>query len=115
MSLRVPMFRGEATGGQLFMTAPRSLSLVTAPPAGDQPETTYCILPAAVRGMGIFMGAPKGSGKSRFLGRALAWQDFMHSVPLVILDPVGGTIDNFLDKLRREPIEEQKAYWPRVR
>jgi hypothetical protein len=65
--------------------------------------------------MGIFMGAPKGAGKSRFLGRGLAWQDFLHGVPLVILDPVGGTIDNFLDKLRREPLTKQRAHWPRVR
>ncbi|WP_448620073.1 hypothetical protein [Geodermatophilus sp. URMC 65] len=66
--------------------------------------------------MGTFIAAPKGSGKSRLMGRGLAWQDFLHDVPLIILDPVGGTIDNFLDKIRRGPsLQKQREYWKRVR
>ena len=56
-------------------------------------------LPDAGRSMGVHVMAGKGSGKSRLLGRFLGWQDFIAGVPLVIFDPQGGTIDNFLDKL----------------
>src|SRR4051794_14460344 len=82
----------------------------------DEVLCTSCVLPAASRGMGIFFCATRGSGKSRALGRRLAWQDFAgeNPVPLVILDPVGGTIDNLLDKIRRLPVEDQKKLWPRV-
>lgn len=58
-------------------------------------------LPEAGRSMGIHVMAGKGSGKSRLLGRVLGWQDFINKRPLVIFDPQGGTIDNFLDKLLR--------------
>lgn len=56
-------------------------------------------LPDAGRSMGVHVMAGKGSGKSRLLGRILGWQDFVNERPLVIFDPQGGTIDNFLDKL----------------
>lgn len=51
------------------------------------------------RTMGIHICAGRGSGKSRFMGRLLTYQDFVRGVPLVILDPGGPTIRNFLDKL----------------
>ena len=56
-----------------------------------------------------------GSGKSRFLGRVLCWLRFRYCHPQVILDPTGGTIDNFFDKLIRLPRERQEQLWPRVR
>jgi hypothetical protein len=64
--------------------------------------------------MGIHIMAGKGAGKSRLLGRVISWQDFIRGVPLVIFDPHGPTIDNFLDKLTRLPAEVQRQLWPRV-
>lgn len=75
----------------------------------------YLWLPDSARSMGINIMAGKGSGKSRLLGRLIAWLDFVRGVPLVIFDPVGGTIDNFLDKIVRLPDEQQRAAWSRVR
>jgi hypothetical protein len=66
------------------------------------------------RNMGIHMVSGKGSGKSRMLGRVIAWQDFIRGIPLVIFDPHGPTIDNFLDKLTRLPADAQRRLWPRV-
>src|SRR4051794_26264978 len=60
-------------------------------------KRSVCVLPAASRGMGIFFCATRGSGKSRALGRCLAFSDLRAGVPLVILDPIGGTIDNLID------------------
>ncbi len=71
-------------------------------------------LPPAARSMGIHIMAGKGSGKSRLMGRIITWLDFLEGVPQVVLDPVGGTIDNFLDKLVRLPEYYQRRLWPRV-
>jgi hypothetical protein len=67
----------------------------------------HFLLPESHRDLGIHIMAGKGSGKSRLMGRAIAWQDFRNGHPLVILDPVGATIDNFLDKLIRLSRKEQ--------
>lgn len=72
-------------------------------------------LPDHTRSMGIHLQAGKGSGKSRLMGRVLAWLDFVRGIPLVILDPNGPSIDNFLDKLTRLPREQQERLWKRVR
>lgn len=64
-------------------------------------------LPDSSRSMGIHIMAGKGSGKSRLMGRIIAWLDFIRGVPQVIFDPHGPTIDNFLDKLLRLPPELQ--------
>jgi hypothetical protein len=82
----------------------------------QDPDSLHCILPAAARGMGTFIAAPPGSGKSRLIGRRLAWRDFINKIPLVVKDPTGGATDNFLDKIRREPSrKKQEEYWKRVR
>lgn len=71
-------------------------------------------IPDNSRSMGIHIQAGKGSGKSRMMGRLIAWLDFVRGVPLVIFDPHGPTIDNFLDKLTRMPREIQERLWHRV-
>lgn len=71
-------------------------------------------LPDRARSMGTHLMAGKGSGKSRLMGRVIAWLDFLRGTPVVILDPVGPTIDNVLDKLIRLPREEQQRLWSRV-
>src|SRR5215208_6355659 len=45
---------------------------------------------------GMFLMAPTGWGKSRFLG-AQCYQDLLRGVGTVVLDAVGGTIDNLLN------------------
>jgi len=64
--------------------------------------------------MGIHIQSGKGTGKSRLMGRMIAWLDFVRGTPLVIFDPHGPTIDNFLDKLIRLPRNLQERLWPRV-
>jgi hypothetical protein len=63
------------------------------------------------------IGAP-GVGKSRLCGRLLAMQDFVAAIPQVITDPIGGTIDNFLDKVLELqtylPADEGKTLWKRI-
>src|ERR671914_1125089 len=81
---------------------------------------TACTLPASSRVMGLYALAGRGTGKSRLLGRKIASGDFFAGIPQVIFDPVGGTIDNFLDKvtwflhdfpqLARDPIWERIIY-----
>jgi hypothetical protein len=71
------------------------------------------------RRMPVFLDAGSGSGKSRLLGRLWAWQDFLRWIAILILDPHGMTIDNFLDKLSRLPaifpLELRERLWQRVR
>ena len=43
--------------------------------------------------MGTHIVAGKGSGKSRLMGRIIAFLDFLQGVPTVIFDPHGGTIE----------------------
>jgi hypothetical protein len=62
-----------------------------------QPERRS--LSRSSRSMGIYVLAGRGTGKSRLLGRKIAMQDFLAGIPQVIFDPVGATIDNFLDKV----------------
>src|SRR5829696_784881 len=56
---------------------------------------------------GKLLAAPTGWGKSRFLG-ALCYQDLLRGIGTVVLDAVGGAIDNCLNKLLYLPEEEQK-------
>lgn len=71
-------------------------------------------LPDRARSMGIHIMAGKGSGKSRLMGRVIAWLDFLRGIPLVVFDPHGPTIDNFLDKIVHLPKEIQRQLWRRV-
>ena len=59
------------------------------------------------------LGGP-GSGKSRLMGRLIAWMDFLRRIPLIMLDPTGGTWANFADRILRLPPEQQKRAWRRV-
>jgi hypothetical protein len=71
------------------------------------------------RARGILaMGTP-GTGKSTLFGRVIAFFDFVMERPQVIIDPNGGTIDQFLDKvastLRDLPKHKRSAVWERIR
>jgi hypothetical protein len=80
---------------------------------------TARMLPPSARMMGLYILGSRGSGKSRLSGRVLAFHDFRAGVPQVIIDPLGGTIDNFLDKvfrfLQHVRPEHHCAYWQRIR
>jgi hypothetical protein len=56
------------------------------------------------RGMGVHVMGAKGTGKSRLLGRIIAWFDYLRGVPAIVFDPLGGTIDNFLAKAGEDAI-----------
>ena len=76
-------------------------------------------LPNSARARGIVcIGAP-GTGKSTFFGKVPAFLDFVLERPQVIIDPGGGTIDAFLDKVARTirdlPKARRAAVWERIR
>src|ERR671915_2060955 len=88
-------------------------------PANQKPVKKTQGLVLSARAMGIYILGSRGSGKSRLSARVIAWQDYRAEIPLVIIDPLGGTIDNFLDKLSRflqyvHPAKHSQ-YWSRVR
>src|SRR5918992_671649 len=68
--------------------------------------------------MGIYLLAGRGTGKSRLLGRKIAMQDFLAGFTQVVFDPVGATIDNFLDSvtgfLQYIPADERQLFWDRI-
>jgi hypothetical protein len=70
------------------------------------------------RPMGIVVAASRGTGKSRLLGRKLVRADYVFGIPQVVFDPVGATIDNFLDKtyrfLTHVPKSQQRKFWERI-
>jgi hypothetical protein len=75
-------------------------------------------LSRSARSMGIYVLAGRGTGKSRLMGRKIAMQDYLAGFPQVIFDPVGATIDNFLDKVTRFlqyiPAAERDLFWDRI-
>lgn len=71
-------------------------------------------IPDGLRNKGIHCLASRGSGKSRLIGRELAFKDFYRGVATVLIDN-GDAIDNVLDKITRLPESERKKLWPRVR
>jgi hypothetical protein len=81
-----------------------------------QPERRS--LSRSSRSMGVYLRAGRGAGKSRLLGRLIAMQDFLAGFPQVIFDPIGATIDNFLDKvmwfLHDFPELEPDPIWDRI-
>lgn len=72
------------------------------------------LISSSARRMGIHIAAGRGSGKSRLMGRIIGFLDFLQGVPTVILDPHGGTIDNFIDRMMYLPRNYQEKFWKRV-
>jgi hypothetical protein len=75
-------------------------------------------LSRSARSMGMYLLAGRGTGKSRLMGRKIAMQDYLAGFPQVIFDPVGATIDNFLDKVTRFlqeiPVSLHSRFWNRI-
>ncbi len=78
------------------------------------PHTECVFLPFNARFNGLRVGSTRGSGKSTFLGRYLAFSDFCLGMPLVVLDPIGETIDRFFAALGTLPRKIQEKAWERV-
>jgi len=76
-------------------------------------------LPNSARARGIACISAPGTGKSTFFGRVLAFLDYVLERPQVIIDPTGGTIDQFLDQVASRlaflPTAKRRAYWERIR
>lgn len=66
------------------------------------------VIPHSARAMGQRVTGTRGSGKSRLLGRLIAWADVQANIPTVIIDPVGALSDNLLDVVARLPQAEQE-------
>lgn len=73
------------------------------------------VIPDKLRRLGIHIVSGKGTGKSRFMGRLLSFQDVRRGIPTVIIDPKGQTITNLLDRILRLPEVDQLELWPRIR
>jgi hypothetical protein len=82
------------------------------------PQLERCVLSRSSRSMGVYLLAGRGTGKSRLAGRKIAPGDFFAGFPQVIFDPVGATIDNFLDsvigQLQYIPADDRHLFWDRI-
>jgi hypothetical protein len=89
-------------------------ALATSMPAGE-----LFALPNSARARGIACISAPGTGKSTFCGKVLAFLGFVLERPQVIIDPGGGTIDQFLDKVLRTvhhlPKSQRPVVWERIR
>jgi hypothetical protein len=77
-------------------------------------SSTHAWIPDDARRNGLAILGGPGSGKSRLMGRLIAFLDFLRGIPVVILDPFGPTIDNFLHRMALLPRTSQEQLWKRV-
>jgi len=73
------------------------------------------LVPRAARTGGLIVIMPSGAGKSRLLGRGICYTDLMQGVGTVVIDSVGATIDNCLDKVLYLSQDKQRAVVDRIR
>ena len=71
-------------------------------------------VPEENRNRGILWVAGSGSGKSEGLG-LVAFQDFLHGTPQVLIDPVGALTDAFLTRVGTAPPRFTKRLLSRIR
>lgn len=91
-------------------------TLLNPPPTDAAQALSRVDLADAGRAMGMWVLGSRGSGKSRIIGRVVIWHDFLREYPIIVLDPIGGTIQNVLDKIIRiEDKARQRAAFQRVR
>lgn len=84
--------------------------------SSNKPKFTELVWPPdEMRNLGIFCIGYKGSGKSRLIGRKIVKQDLWRGIAQVVIDPVGGTIDNLLDSILRTSSEERKILLSRLK
>lgn len=70
-----------------------------------------------LRRLGIHVVSGKGTGKSRLLGRIIAFQDVAGRwrIPTIIIDAMGMTINNLLHMIGHLPPDKQREVWERIR
>jgi hypothetical protein len=100
------------------MTLAKTTAAAVKQPESSQTRPERRSLSRSSRSMGIYVLAGRGTGKSRMLGRKIAMQDYLPGFPQVVFDPVGATIDNFLDKvlrfLQQIPASLHDRFWDRI-
>ena len=67
------------------------------------------------RNLGMYLLAYKGSGKSRLMGRVICLSDLLRGIPQLVIDGVGGLIDNVLDTILRLPPAQRRTALKRLR
>lgn len=77
------------------------------------PMKLFLLDDAALK-LGVHIVAGPGTGKSRLMGRVLAWQAFVRGKPVVVLDPTGGIVANIIDKISLTPEHERRTLWSRL-
>jgi hypothetical protein len=104
--LKAHRHRGERTG-----------DAATRFPIRREKAEAQCLIPRRSQ-YGDIPACRPGTGKSRLMGRKIAMQDYLAGFPQVIFDPVGATIDNFLDSvtgfLQYIPQDERSLFWDRI-
>lgn len=89
-----------------------TLPVIAVDPIPSAIADRLLVLSDAALKNGVHLVAGPGSGKSRLLGRILAWQLLVRRKPQIILDPTGGVWDNLLDKIGRLPVANRRQLWP---
>jgi hypothetical protein len=79
------------------------------------PRAKLASITDSARKGGLMIFAPSGSGKSRLLGRQIAYQDLTRGIGQVVFDAVGSTNANLLDKLRFQSPKKQEELAARIR
>lgn len=87
---------------------------VPRPPISSPSLQDFRILSDSALKNGMHLVGGPGSGKSRLLGRIIAWQALLRRKPMVLLDPTGGMALNLIDKISRLPMAYRKQLWPRI-
>ena len=99
--------------------------MVTSPGSAPQLRCTTDIPPALAlklapilrrsKNLGTGVSGTRGVGKSQVL-KTLAWLTFTHDqTPLILVDPVGATIDGLLGQIPYFHPDDQRRLWKRIR
>jgi hypothetical protein len=83
-------------------------SPVLAPPRLPPEAKNWLWIEDNARALGIHLTGSKGSGKSRLLGRRIAFFDAYRHVPTLVIDPTGEVIRNLIDRIlwMERPIQD---------
>jgi hypothetical protein len=66
------------------------------------------------RKMGIHLVGRPGTGKSTWMGRTIILTDALSDIPMLVIDPIGGVIDNFFDEIGYRSAEYRQSVYDRL-